>query len=129
MGVRDVSNLGEGHFAQFMQFNLLEGFLPKGKDLGYQKMVGTRVRHFIFQCDSAIVRLTGMWVRDVELNIMEKMEAGVIPIDSYPPIARDSDSAIMMATNYVCGDKERKSKRASDSSKTTQRFGNFGLQF
>jgi hypothetical protein len=106
IGVRGVSKLGEGGLARHMSFNLLEGFMPKGKDLGYGKAVGTRIRHVLFGCDSDNVLITGMWVRDVEQNIIEKTEAK--SLDSAISVSRNSDPALTRATQYVCGDKSAK---------------------
>lgn len=84
-------------------FNLLDGYMPHGKDLGYEKIAGGRIRFLLYSCGSKTAELNHIWVRDVEAKLFvdkEMRPTMTIPVNG--------DRGLERATRYVCGDKSAK---------------------
>ena len=79
------------------QLTVLEGWLPMGRDIGFEKLASARIRSFFFNCNSPAVALLGTTVRDLNLNIIYQQGG-----KSLTSVFKESDSAIKDATVYVC---------------------------
>lgn len=99
LGFRGFKPLTESDntFDGVYQVNVLEGWLPGGKDIGFGRLAGTRVRSVMFKCSEPSVMLFGTTVRDLKLNVIYEQ-----PASGAMSLSRKTDVTIDEAISYIC---------------------------
>lgn len=79
------------------QLNVLEGWLPDGKDIGFGRLAGKRVRSILFMCSEPFFMVGGTVVRDLAHNVIYEQ-----PANGVVSVSRQSDVPIDETIIYVC---------------------------
>ncbi len=98
IGVNAFVEWNYGKYKGFYRASFMEGWLPDGRDLGFDRKAGARIRAVMFKCDMQDAVVVGTWVQDMELKSLHKQLEGVG--DKIVPI--ESDPALKLGIEYLC---------------------------
>ncbi len=81
---------------------LTETWLPDGRNLGFDRLAGARMRGFVFKCELPYAYLQDTLITDTKAEKLHRISWKDTGIKK---VSRDSDQALGLAMNHICVDK------------------------